>query len=119
MTACFCDYDNEPAKAYWSSRPLARKAYRCDECGGEVLPGERYERVRAIWDRPETARTCVYCLAARDLCVSHMRCFCWAHFSLRDDIGYALEGAPPGLRFALGRLELERRQDLARQEQPL
>lgn len=109
MTACYCDY--EPADAYWASRPIARKAHRCDECGGKIECGERYERVRAIWDGyPDTVKTCVYCLAMRDLVESRMECFCWAHHNLLEDLIETVRDSDDihGLQMAVGRIMVER-----------
>jgi len=47
-------------------RPKARKQYTCCECGRAIVPGERHERTRGLWEgRWETYRTCVPCVALR------------------------------------------------------
>lgn len=111
MTGCYCDYD--PVDAYWASRPIARKSHRCDECSRTIQPGERYERVRGIWSGfPAVFKTCVWCLAARDLVTSSLQCFCWSHQSLTEDISNVLQDTKvPGLKMAVGRLAVERKRD--------
>jgi hypothetical protein len=105
MTSCYCDY--EPASAYASTRPIARKAHRCYECGGNIAPGDRYERASGIWEQqPQNFKTCVHCLAMRDLVASHLRCFCWEHGNLIENIVEAVRESDdiPGLKMAVGRL---------------
>ena len=41
---CFCDY-GDPPDFYVATKPKARKHHVCEECGGPIMPGERYERV--------------------------------------------------------------------------
>ncbi len=117
MTACYCDVGDWP-RLYAASRPLSRVAHKCSECGRKIQLGERYERVRAIWgdDPPVTVKTCVYCLAMRDMLEAHAKCFCWMHHSLRDDIQSWVDEnwwQAEGMAFALGRIEIERRRDCA------
>jgi len=113
MSSCYCDYADQP-NAYWSRRPKARKVHPCYECGGQILPGERYERVRAVYagEGPITMRTCVHCLAARDMVKERVPCFCWQHGSMLDDLKQTLldDGENlPGLRMAVGRVLVEAR----------
>lgn len=110
MTACYCDYD--PAEAYWATRPIARKEHQCDECNRQIKPGERYERVRMIGDGcPATAKTCVYCLAMRDLVESRIDCFCWVHYAMLEDLTETVKNCDniPGLHMALGRIVMEKK----------
>jgi hypothetical protein len=37
---CYCDYDDNPTW-YSAKRSVARKRYRCDECGGPIFAGEK------------------------------------------------------------------------------
>lgn len=111
MSACVCDYDRP--SVYHAQRPLARKEYRCSECTRGIHQGERYERVDAVFEgRWSHYRTCVYCLAVRDL-MACSDCFCWAHGGLWEDIETEFDyGEPrPGLRFAVGRLIVERERE--------
>ncbi len=109
---CVCDYD--PADFYSASRPIARKAHKCDECAGQIKRGERYERVNGKWEGCiSTFKTCVWCLAVRDAISQRVPCFCWAHGGLDIDVEYALEEAYqyPGLWMRVAHIELERRED--------
>ena len=86
MTACVCDYDDQPS-VYRRGEHTARMQHRCTECGGPIAPGERYERVFAVWDGdPASVRTCCRCVALRDFVVAHIPCSCWAHGHLLDDM---------------------------------
>lgn len=100
---------------YNATRPIARKAHHCHECNRTIQPGERYERVSAKWDGSvDTVKACVYCIAMRDLVEQRAKCFCWLHHHLRDDIRDWLDEEAyrvPGVAFAIGRLEVERRAD--------
>ena len=108
---CHCDVNQ--ATVYWPSRPVARKTHRCYECGRQIRPGERYERVRGIWsDGPATFCTCVWCLAQRDRIEAAAECFCWEHGNLLDNIHCWLDDTDiPGIRMAIGRLKIERKHD--------
>ncbi len=108
MNACYCDYDLP--QAVWETRPIARKEHKCTECGGKIKPGERYERVRGIWDirHPETYKTCVYCLAIRDLVESKVDCFCWCYTQMLNEVQEQINDDIPGLRFEVGRIVVER-----------
>jgi hypothetical protein len=114
MTTCYCDTDGQ-ASVYWPSRPIARKAHRCDECGRQIQPGERYERVRAVWDGdPQTCRTCVYCLGVRDSVDAVAQCFCWTHsYMLEDAMDWVRENKrrTPGIAMRVGRWIVEGKRD--------
>lgn len=105
---CVCDYD-QPS-FYVSSKPVARKLHRCEECGSAIAAGEAYESAKGIWDgRFDVFKTCARCVALRDHLKAHVRCFCWAHGSLHEDISYCVQEMPAeargsGLLFELGRL---------------
>lgn len=109
---CDCDIGEAPS-AYRATRPISKKACRCSECGEAIQRGERYERVFAIWDgEAHICKTCVYCLAARDLIESACDCFCWSHYRLLElatDRLAEIKGTRPGLAFAVGRIIIEGR----------
>lgn len=47
----------------WGQKTVrARKAYRCDECGGRIAPGDHHERINALhegfWSRHRVCATC-------------------------------------------------------------
>lgn len=105
---CFCDYE---APAFYSKVEYsARKEHQCEECGRAIRTGERYERVSGKWDgRLDVFKTCCRCTALRDHLTAHVRCFCWAHSNLLDDIREEVHNLPPeaygsGLLFELGRM---------------
>lgn len=107
---CVCYTDTGPAAFYYDTRPLARKEHKCTECRRVIKKGERYENVRGKWDDGvATIKTCVCCLAIRDLMEARLGCFCWAHGTLWDGIYEALDYVEaPGLRMAVGRIVVER-----------
>lgn len=60
MSACFCDYD-PPSFCNVTIR-AARKLHACYECGGKILPGERYEYIAGKWDGLfDTMNVCERC----------------------------------------------------------
>jgi len=76
---CVCDFDCFPA-VYRQSKPVARKPYKCCECGGPILAGQKYDYVFAIWnDGAETFRTCLVCARIRDD-------YCCSHGNLRQNL---------------------------------
>lgn len=91
MTECYCDFGESPS-VYHSERVKARKAYRCYECTGHIVAGERYERTASLFDGVwDVARTCCRCLDARDYITAHAPCFCWMHGSMLDDARQTLD----------------------------
>lgn len=75
---CSCDYD--PPSVYNATTPRAKKSYRCDECPGWILPGERYERVFGVWDgHASTYRTCERCFDLRMWVKNNVPCLCIMH----------------------------------------
>lgn len=107
---CYCD--GERPSVYHATRPIARKAHRCHECGATIHPGERYERAAGLWDgRWDHYRTCAGCLLIRDHLAQVRPCFCWSHGGLAEEIpaeisdgwdlreGRYIDTWPPGGRF--------------------
>lgn len=103
---CSCDYD--PANIYRASTPKARKEHRCEECGGPIKPGEKYEYVFGVWDGSWVSifKTCERCFDLRQWVKNNVPCFCWAHGSMLDDAREAVNEAAwrakeetAGLRF--------------------
>lgn len=105
MTECYCDFD--PPSVYSVTKPAARKAHKCGECGGPINPGQRYERVWGIWDgRQDTFRTCALCVDLREFVTAHVPCVCWSHGSMLDDAREAINQYAhecPGLFMGYGR----------------
>jgi hypothetical protein len=112
MTSCYCE---NPAEVYWATRPLSRTAHRCDECGRQIQHGERYERVRAVWDgKFQTYLTCVYCLGVRDSIEAVAQCFCWYHGNMLEDAKEWVRDEAyriPGLAMRVGRWIVEGKRD--------
>lgn len=49
-----------------TSHPTARKPRMCQECSRTIQPGERYERVAAVWEGDFfTNVACMHCACAR------------------------------------------------------
>lgn len=105
VTDCYCPY--EAPTVYSVSHPRAKKEHRCDECGAEIMPGDRYEYVFGVWEGDaSTWRTCMPCRDLRQWVENNVPCFCWCHGNMIEDaketIEAACERAPEetrGLRF--------------------
>ncbi len=66
MEASFCSCDYEPFEFYHVTEPIARKQWKCCECGGEIQPGERYERAATKFEGIfECYKTCLTCATIR------------------------------------------------------
>jgi len=104
---CSCDY--EPAQFYCAAKPKARKQHKCYECAGDILPGERYERVTAKWydfDGVQTMRTCERCYDLRTWVKNNVPCLCIMHGNQDeendnaiDEATYRAKDETRGLRF--------------------
>lgn len=110
---CVCD---DPPSFYRRSNPRARKAYRCYECSGQILPGEQYENVVGVWEGYfDTFATCERCVDLRVWVKNNVPCLCWAHGNADDDMDTAVRSAcwrapeeTRGLRFAFLRRKVMR-----------
>lgn len=111
---CYCDGD--PAQVYNVTLPRARKSYHCEECGGAIRAGERYERVFAVWDNsPSTYRTCERCRDLRVWVKNNVPCLCWYHEWMDEALTEAVDAAcarapleTAGLRFGFLRRKVLR-----------
>lgn len=84
MTGCYCDYD--PPEFYKATTRTARTPHGCEECGGNIEPGEAYEHVTGKWDGEfGSFITCRRCLALRAYTLEHVPCTCWAHGNMLED----------------------------------
>ena len=89
---CYCDY--EPSDFYSATQPVARKVHRCEECGGPVLPGEKYERAFVVtYGHADTFKTCARCVDLRTWVKNNVPCLCWAHGNLNEDLREAVDEA--------------------------
>lgn len=111
--SCYCDYD--PAAFYIATIRTARRPYRCEDCGGRILPGDKYEHVSAKWDWIQTFRTCERCRDIRQWVQNNVPCFCYAHAGLEETATEAIDDAcwrapaeTVGLRFGFRRRIVER-----------
>lgn len=65
MCCCF-DYD-EAADVWVTKTVKARKPWKCEECGGEIAPGDEYQRMKSLYDGDwSTYRNCASCHAAKE-----------------------------------------------------
>lgn len=113
---CFCDFDSP--SFYDRTMPVARKLHKCEECGGPISVGERYERVFGKWDDyVSTFKTCARCVDIRTWVKNNVPCLCWAHGNMIENCEEAVTEAQyrapeetRGLRFGfLRRLALRDR----------
>lgn len=77
---CYCDYD--PPAFFSKTVRRARKPHRCDECRGQILPGEKYEYVSGKWDDFCTFEICEHCIDLRQWVTNNLPCFCYAYGDL-------------------------------------
>lgn len=65
---CDCSIDGyDDAKVYREEFPVARKQYRCCECGETINPGQKYHKAVGLWDLGwDTYRTCMPCYNIRN-----------------------------------------------------
>lgn len=105
---CYCDYD---APAFYNTEiRKARKPHRCEECNGQILPGEHYEHVVGKWEWVDTFKTCCRCVDLRTWTKNNVPCLCWAHGNMHEDCLSAVQEASwrakdetAGLRFGFMR----------------
>jgi len=102
--SCICvDTDDGEPVAILDQRVVrARKAYRCDECDGEIAVGEKYESIKLVCDGISRHKTCIPCLRIRE---SMFQCGwifgeVWADIieSIRDTMTREEEAAEPDWR---------------------
>ena len=114
---CSCDYGDTPVFCS-VAQPRARKSYHCDECGGPILPGEKYERVSALWyrgDDIDTIITCERCYDLRMWVKNNVPCLCIMHGNMDEEMSSAIDDAYDraceevvGLKFGFLRRKLMR-----------
>jgi hypothetical protein len=55
-------YDGDGPEFFHVATVTARKPHKCDECGGALQPGQRYERSSGKWEGDwSTHRSCLQC----------------------------------------------------------
>lgn len=81
---CMVDYADHP-EFYSHSVRKAKKSHICDECGREILPGERYDYASGKADGEMWfAKTCIHCTAVSEW----LRVVCGGvcHHAVYDDL---------------------------------
>ena len=104
---CYCDFE-EP-DFYRREIRTARKRHLCEECGGQILPGEKYEYVSGCWEGYLSVfKTCERCHDIRVWTKDNVPCLCWTHGNMIEDCKQTVEEAAyrapketVGLRFGL------------------
>jgi hypothetical protein len=77
------DSDYEHPFLYKVKTVIARKTHRCVECRGDIVKGESYESVSAVYDGEwYHFKTCRICVRIRD----DIYCDGYIHGDLRDDV---------------------------------
>ena len=68
--------------------------HHCFECGNEIAPGQKYERVTALYDGLfGTFKTCQRCRNLRVWVQNNVPCLCWAHGNMHEDLKNAIDEA--------------------------
>lgn len=68
MSYCQCDWGEggDDCEVFIEKIVIARKTHVCCECDEPILPGERYEFVKGLWNGTwDTYRTCSTCAKIR------------------------------------------------------
>jgi len=82
---CVCDYD--PPEFFHQEERKARKAYKCEECRCDILPGEKYVYSAGKWEGTmDQFRWCLNCKRAQQEFVHNSECGCWAFGNLQGDM---------------------------------
>jgi len=108
---CSCDYGDVETQFYRATIRTASKTHKCEECGGQIKPSERYEYVSAMWDGDlATIKTCERCYDLRTWVKNNVPCLCIMHGNQFEEnenaIAMAYERARDevvGLRFGYAR----------------
>lgn len=104
---CYCDYD---PPEFFSRRVIsAKKQHKCYECGGPILPGEKYEYAAGRWEGYfDTFKICERCHDIRQWTQNNVPCLCWSYGNMIEDCREAVHEATwrapaetVGLRFGL------------------
>lgn len=107
MTAdCYCDYDSP--SFYSQVMRKARKRHRCDECRGEIIPGQKYEHASGLWDGDLLDfKTCLSCKDLVTWTKNNVPCLCLVHGEMIEkckeaivDAQYRAPDETKGLYFA-------------------
>jgi hypothetical protein len=92
---CSIDYDYEPAKIYREEYPKAKKEYKCCECGENIKPGQKYQKVTGLWDDIwSTYKTCMPCVNIRDRYCPHGFYFGFLREQISECLGFNYTEVP-------------------------
>jgi hypothetical protein len=83
--ACFYSgaEDLDPPDFLFSKTVVARKVYKCCECGEPIEPGQKYQRVRGKWDEKlDEFKSCLSCAEIREA----FSCDGWIYGNLWENI---------------------------------
>lgn len=59
---CLGDFDGEAAEVWIAKIVSARKVWKCDECEKEISIGQKYERIKMMYERDWSEwRICLLC----------------------------------------------------------
>jgi hypothetical protein len=83
---CVCDFDSgyDSPSVCTEKIVVARRDHVCCECGETIKKGEKYERVKGLWDGDwDTYCTCIICSKIRD-----DYCSTWVYGELWEQMRY-------------------------------
>ncbi|KAB2918507.1 MAG: hypothetical protein F9K29_08040 [Hyphomicrobiaceae bacterium] len=88
MDACCCP-DLDGPSVFDERLVKAKKAHKCTECCGVILPGEMYLKTWGIWEgEAHTFKRCADCIDLVKWAEAHVPCICWlygeTHSNIRD-----------------------------------
>lgn len=100
---CRLDYADHTINILKDTNRTARKAYKCFECAREIKPGEVYNYQAGKGDGFEIFRTCLHCVAPRNLLLNECHGFLYGEVGedLYDHID-AKEWGYTAARFYVG-----------------
>ena len=59
---CYCSCDLDGPSVYWEAEPVARKIHYCCECDSIIDEGEKYYKIKGVWDGDfSTYKQCLTC----------------------------------------------------------
>ncbi len=65
--SCGTRYDIDYPELYHESFPVAKKEYKCCECGEPIKPGQKHHAATGFWEGDWlTYRTCMTCYRIRE-----------------------------------------------------
>ena len=86
MNQCDCSistWDLEKPVIHEAKIVEAKKKHVCCECNGTINPGEKYERVKGLWEgRFDLVKTCLPCMRIRN----HYCCGGFIYGELRETL---------------------------------